>query len=98
MSLAGLKDVSDVPSLGKAPASAFVVKRELVDMGDCPPSGARAKQPQVNPLLDNAEGMALGDPLTEGPHAGRRALYLVTDDNENPVQITRFYTLAVDVS
>lgn len=98
VSLAGVKDVTDVPSLEKTPASAFVVKRELVDLGDCPPFAARAKQPQVNPLLDNAEGMALGGTLTEGPHTGRRALYLVTDDNENPAQITRFYTLAVDVS
>ncbi|MBC2901509.1 caspase, EACC1-associated type [Streptomyces cupreus] len=98
VSLTGLRDVTEVPSLERTPASAFVVKRELVDLGDCPSFGARAKQPQVNPLLDNAEGMALGGTLTEGPHQGRRALYLVTDDNENPVQITRFYTLAVDVS
>jgi hypothetical protein len=40
--------------------------------------------------------MALGPRLTKGPHAGRRALYLVTDDNASPVQWTRFYTLAVD--
>ncbi|MBD0837474.1 caspase, EACC1-associated type [Streptomyces sp. TRM68416] len=98
VSLTGLKDVSGERSLERTPASAFVVKRELVDLGDCPPSGARARQPQVNPLLDNAEGMALGRPLTEGPHQGRRVLYLVTDDNDNPEQITRFYTLAVDVS
>ncbi|WAZ21491.1 esterase-like activity of phytase family protein [Streptomyces cinnabarinus] len=98
VSLTGLPDVSEVRSLEKTTASAFVVKRELVDLGDCPPSGARAEQPQVNPLLDNAEGMALGRPLAEEPHRGRRVLYLVTDDNDNPEQITRLYTLAVDVS
>ncbi|MGV9450923.1 caspase, EACC1-associated type [Streptomyces sp. NPDC003635] len=97
VSLAGLQDITGMPSLEKAPAAAFAVKRELVDLGDCPSSGAPARQPQVNPLLDNAEGVALGAPLTEGPHRGRRALHLITDDNDNPEQITRFYTLAVDL-
>ncbi|MDN0194437.1 esterase-like activity of phytase family protein [Streptomyces sp. S.PNR 29] len=97
VSLNGLPDVASATSLAGLPSSAFVRKRELVDLGDCPPSGARANQPQVNPLLENVEGMALGPPLTDGRHKGRRPLYLVTDDNNDADQITRFYTLAVDV-
>ncbi|MFF5981426.1 esterase-like activity of phytase family protein [Streptomyces olindensis] len=97
-SFAGLPDVTRVPSLAAQPADAFAPKRELVDVGDCPPSGARAKGPQSNPLLDNAEGMALGPRFTTGKHEGRRALYLVSDDNSREDQTTRFYTLAVDLS
>ncbi|GAB2895764.1 hypothetical protein GCM10027074_74170 [Streptomyces deserti] len=98
VSLAGLPDVASTKSLAGLPATAFVRKRELVDLGNCPSSGARAKQPQVNPLLDNAEGMTLGPPLTSGKHKGRRPLYLVTDDNDDDAQITRFYTLAIELT
>jgi hypothetical protein len=70
---------------------AWLGKQLLVDLVDCPPSGATAKQPQPNPLLDNVEGMALGGPLPDG----RRTLYLVSDDNNNPVQTTRLYALSV---
>ncbi|GAA3787279.1 esterase-like activity of phytase family protein [Streptomyces phyllanthi] len=98
VSFAGLPDVSGMPSLQSAPSSAFATKRLLVDVGRCPPSGAEQKQPQANPLLDNIEGMALGPRLTEGRHQGRRALYLVSDDNGESTQTTRFYALAVDVS
>ncbi|MGC9537617.1 caspase, EACC1-associated type [Streptomyces sp. UG1] len=95
VSFANLPDVSGIESLTSAQDTAFVRKTELVDIGACPPSDAPAKQPQTNPLLDNIEGMALGPPLTEGEYQGRRPLYLVTDDNDNAVQITRFYALAV---
>jgi hypothetical protein len=86
----GTRDVSDVPSLASAPGAALK-KKLLVDVVDCPPSGATAKQPQPNALLDNIEGMALG-PRTFG---GRHVLYLVSDDNGNSAQTTRVYALAV---
>jgi hypothetical protein len=57
---------------------------------NCPSLGAQAKQPQPNPLLDNIEGLAV-----TGRAHGRLNLLLVSDDNQNPVQITRFYSLRV---
>ena len=89
VSLAGAADVSVLPTLTGAPADTFLGKRLLLDLADCPPSGATAKQPQPNPLLDNVEGMTLsGD---------RRTLTLVSDDNNNAVQTTRLYTLGVSL-
>ena len=57
---------------------------------NCPSLGATAKQPQPNPLLDNIEGMV----VTGRTHGGLRVL-LVSDDNQNAVQTTRFYYLRV---
>ncbi|WP_433334577.1 esterase-like activity of phytase family protein [Spirillospora sp. CA-294931] len=91
-STAGAADVSDVPSLASLPQTALK-KKLLVDVVTCPPSGATAKQPQPNPLLDNIEGMALGGHTRDG----RRVLYLVSDDNGGATQTTRLYALAVDV-
>ncbi|MEV5824387.1 esterase-like activity of phytase family protein [Spirillospora sp. NPDC052242] len=85
-------DVSDAASV-PAGSPAVLRKNLLVDLVDCPPSGATAKQPQPNPLLDNIEGMALGGPASHG----RRVLYLVSDDNGGAAQITRVYALAVRV-
>ncbi|WP_026402321.1 esterase-like activity of phytase family protein [Actinomadura rifamycini] len=76
-----------------ADSPAVLRKEPLVDLADCPPSGATAKQPQPDPLLDNVEGMALGG---RAPH-GRRVLYLVSDDNGSAAQTTRVYALAVRV-
>ncbi|MFD0902924.1 esterase-like activity of phytase family protein [Actinomadura sediminis] len=86
------QDVSGVASV-PAGAPAALAKELLVDLADCPPSGATAEQPQPNPLLDNVEGMALGG---RTPH-GRHVLYLVSDDNGSASQITRVYALAVRV-
>lgn len=86
----GARDVSKVESLVSAPG-AVLKKRLLVDLETCPPSGATAKQPQPNPLLDNVEGMALGG---RAP-GGRHVLYLVSDDNANPTQTARVYALSV---
>ena len=57
---------------------------------NCPSLGATAKQPQPNPLLDNIEGHDV-----TGRTGGRLNLLLVSDDNQNPVQTTRFYSLRV---
>lgn len=92
---ADASDVTGVPSLQSASdPHTFVVKDLLVDLVTCPPSGATAKQPQPNPLLDNVEAMALGRRLG----GDRYELLLLSDDNANPTQITRFYRLAVSIS
>ncbi|MBX3190734.1 MAG: esterase-like activity of phytase family protein [Labilithrix sp.] len=49
------------------------------------------KQPQPTPLMDNYEGIALGPPLPDG----RRALFLVSDDNGRSDQFSRIVVLAV---
>ncbi|MFD5359463.1 esterase-like activity of phytase family protein [Streptomyces tendae] len=65
-------------------------KRLLADLADCPALGATAKQPQPNPLLDNFEGMAV-----TGRSGGRLEVLVVSDDNQNAVQTTRFLRLRV---
>ncbi|MFJ6387477.1 esterase-like activity of phytase family protein [Streptomyces sp. NPDC091972] len=64
----------------------------LTDIADCPALGATARQPQPNPLLDNIEGMVI-----TGRDHGRLRVLLVSDDNQNAVQTTRFYRLRVRV-
>lgn len=92
VSATGAPDVTGVASLATLnDPRAFLGKELLLDLADCPPSGATAKQPQPNPLLDNVEGMALGAPLP----GGRRVLHLISDDNGSATQITRTYTLSV---
>ncbi|MFI5698102.1 esterase-like activity of phytase family protein [Kribbella sp. NPDC051586] len=91
VSLRRATDVTKVASLADAPAKVFLQKKQLFDLVNCPPSGAVAKQPQPNPLLDNVEALALGGYLP----GGRRQLYLMSDDNNGATQITRFYSLAV---
>ncbi|GAA3912938.1 esterase-like activity of phytase family protein [Streptomyces lacrimifluminis] len=71
----------------------LVRKTLLADIVNCPSLGATAKQPQPNPLLDNVEGMV----VTGRTHGGLRVL-LVSDDNQNAVQTTRFYFLRVRTS
>ncbi|MET9317319.1 esterase-like activity of phytase family protein [Kribbella sp. NPDC003505] len=93
VSLRRAADVSEVTSLADVPSSVFLRKKLLFDLVDCPPSGAVAKQPQPNPLLDNVEALALGGYLP----GGRRQLYLMSDDNNGATQITRFYSLAVNL-
>ncbi|MGW6277226.1 esterase-like activity of phytase family protein [Kribbella sp. NPDC055071] len=93
VSLRRAQDVSKVQSLADVSSNVFLSKKPLFDLVNCPPSGAVAKQPQPNPLLDNVEGLALGGYLP----GGRRQLYLMSDDNNGATQITRFYSLAVDL-
>lgn len=87
VSLHGAPDVTALPSLTEAGAGVFAAKRLLVDLADCPPSGATSPQPQPNPLLDNVEGMTL---------PGHRTLLLVSDDNASARQITRLYALRLE--
>ncbi|MEJ3744453.1 esterase-like activity of phytase family protein [Actinomycetes bacterium KLBMP 9797] len=94
VSATGAPDVSGVDSLSTlTDPRAWLGKELIVDLVDCPPSGATAKQPQPNPLLDNVEGMALGGPLP----GGRRLLHLLSDDNGNAAQTTRVYALSVRI-
>ncbi|MEU6772721.1 esterase-like activity of phytase family protein [Streptomyces sp. NPDC046759] len=86
-------DTSGVANLTGQPAVHLVRKTLLADIADCPSLGATARQPQSNPLLDNIEGMA----ITGRDHEGRLQVLLVSDDNQNPVQTTRFYFLRVRV-
>ncbi|MBC6468309.1 esterase-like activity of phytase family protein [Actinomadura alba] len=91
VSAAGAPDVTHTGSLADLSPRAFLRKELLVDLATCPPSGATAKQPQPNPLLDNVEGMALGGSSA----GGRHVLYLISDDNAGATQTTRVYALSV---
>lgn len=57
---------------------------------NCPSLGAQAKQPQTHPLLDNIEGMT----VTGRTRTSLKGL-LASDDNQNPAQTTRLYTLRI---
>lgn len=85
-------DVGAVDNLSATPRPVDVHKRLLADVVQCPTLGARSPQVQVNPLLDNYEGMA----LTRGPR-NRRAdtvgLSLISDDNFSDSQTTRVLRL-----
>ncbi|MFF7946683.1 esterase-like activity of phytase family protein [Streptomyces griseorubiginosus] len=70
----------------------LVRKTLLTDIAACPTLGATAKQPQPNPLLDNIEGM-----VVTGHDKGRLKVLLVSDDNQNATQTTRFYYLRVRI-
>jgi hypothetical protein len=67
-------------------------KTLLTDLVTCPSRGATAKQPQPNPLLDNIEGMTI-----TGRTRNTLKVLLVSDDNQNAAQTTRFYFLRVRV-
>ncbi|MDX2543872.1 esterase-like activity of phytase family protein [Streptomyces sp. WI04-05B] len=83
-------DTSGVENLTGQDGVRLVRKTLLADIVNCPSQGATAKQPQPNPLLDNVEGMV----ITGRTHGDLRVL-LVSDDNQNAVQTTRFYYLRV---
>ncbi|CAM5622440.1 Esterase-like activity of phytase family protein OS=Streptomyces tendae OX=1932 GN=GUR47_08635 PE=4 SV=1 [Streptomyces tendae] len=77
--------LADRPGRGTA-----LHKRLLAGLVDCPSLGATARQPQPNPLLDNFEGMAV-----TGRTGGRLEVLIVSDDNQNDAQTTRFLRLRV---
>ncbi|QFQ97559.1 esterase-like activity of phytase family protein [Streptomyces phaeolivaceus] len=93
---------------GEGDGVRLVRKTLLADLVDCPDLGATAKQPQPNPLLDNIEGMTVtgagagagagaGVGVGRGVGSGRLSVLLVSDDNQNAVQTTRFISLRVRV-
>ncbi|MER6206951.1 esterase-like activity of phytase family protein [Streptomyces sp. NPDC001642] len=83
-------DTSGTDHLTGRPGVRLIKKTLLADIADCPSLGATAKQPQPNPLLDNIEGMVI-----TGREKGAYKVLLVSDDNQNAVQTTRFYYLRV---
>ena len=80
-------DVSDVGNLSNAPAGDIVRKTLVSDVTMCPSLGAKAREPQTNPLMDNFEGMYV-KPV--GPAA---LVTLISDDNFNATQTTRVLNL-----
>jgi len=64
-----------------------VHRRPLADLVHCPTMGARSREYQRNPLLDNYEAMAVV------PRAGGHTIHLVSDDNHSKHQTTRLLTL-----
>ncbi|WP_037676380.1 esterase-like activity of phytase family protein [Streptomyces griseus] len=85
-------DTSGIENLTGQDGVRLVRKTLLADIADCPTLGATAKQPQPNPLLDNIEGMVI-----TGRSEGRLRVLLVSDDNQNATQTTRFCFLRVRV-
>ena len=80
VSLQGATDVSRLDSLTGATFTA-ARKTLLLDVNKVPGLTPRLEH------LDNFEGMAWGPAAT---HGGRRPLVLVSDDNQNPRQVTAF--------
>ncbi|MGW1213651.1 esterase-like activity of phytase family protein [Streptomyces sp. NPDC002499] len=85
-------DTSGIENLTGQSGVRLIKKTLLTDIATCSTLGATAKQPQPNPLLDNIEGMTI-----TGREKGRLKVLLVSDDNQNAVQTTRFYYLRVRV-
>ncbi|WP_405614136.1 esterase-like activity of phytase family protein [Streptomyces sp. NBC_00076] len=86
-------DTSGVENLTGQAGVRPIKKTLLADIAACPTLGATAKQPQPNPLLDNIEGMV----VTGGRRKGGLNVLLVSDDNQNAAQTTRFYYLRVRI-
>ncbi len=89
--LRGASDVSEVTDLTAATGARLVHTTLVADLGQCPSLGATARQPQANPLLDNIEGMTV---TGRGP-LGTLRLLMISDNNDNPAQITRLYSFTV---
>jgi hypothetical protein len=81
-------DVSDVSNLSAAPGRDIVGKTLVSDVTKCPSLGAKAKETQANPLMDNFEGLYV-KPLP----FGLGQLTLISDDNFSATQTTRVLNL-----
>lgn len=89
--VASAPDITSVANLSLAPAD--VVSKQLVaDVTACPSLGAPAKETQVNPLMDNFEGMTVR--ASRWPGGYLAAVSLISDDNFDPRQTTRILNLA----
>ncbi|MER7574427.1 esterase-like activity of phytase family protein [Streptomyces sp. NPDC126514] len=86
-------DTSSIENLTGQDGVRLIRKTLLADLAACPDLGATAKQPQPNPLLDNIEAMT----VTGRAKGGALKVLLASDDNQNPAQTTRFYSLRVRV-
>lgn len=80
-------DVTHVDDLADAP-QLVVPKRLVADVTSCPDLGATAKETQLNPLMDNYEGM-----ITRRLGHGAYAVSLISDDNNSDTQTTRLLNL-----
>lgn len=80
-------DVSRVEDLADAP-QLVVSKRLVADVTSCPDLGATAKETQLNPLMDNYEGM-----ITRRIGHRLYAVSLISDDNNSDTQTTRVLNL-----
>ena len=81
-------DITGVANLSTAPATDIMPKELLADLVTGPTLGASALQPQVNPLMDNYEGMS----IARKRHS-RATVTLISDDNFNATQVTRILRL-----
>ena len=89
--LRGATDVGNVTDLTGDTGARLIRTTLVADLADCPSLGATARQPQPNPLLDNIEGLT----VTGRAPGGRLRLLVVSDNNDNPAQITRLYSFTV---
>ena len=87
--------MSAVPDLSLAPARDVLGKRLVADLVRCPTLGASSKETQVNPLMDNYEGMAVTwvHRLGHGRGPVLAGVSLISDDNFSPAQTTRILNL-----
>jgi hypothetical protein len=83
-------DISGVANLSTAPATDILPKELLADLVTGPTLGASASQPQVNPLMDNYEGMS----IARKHHSRKATVTLMSDDNFNATQVTRILRLS----
>lgn len=92
--VASAANVGAVANLSSVPAD-VVGKQLVVDVTACPSLGAPAKETQVNPLMDNFEGMTVRAARAPGETGYRARVSLISDDNFSPTQTTRIVNLAV---
>ncbi|WP_137123419.1 esterase-like activity of phytase family protein [Segeticoccus rhizosphaerae] len=98
--LSAAADVSEVADLGDSP-DLVAPKQEVADVTSCPDLGAKAKEAQTNPLMDNYEAMAIthlsGHPELRAGHGPLSEVVLLSDDNFNDAQTTRVLRLAAQL-
>ena len=84
------RHAADVSRVGDLAGEARLVvhKRLVSDVTSCPDLGATAKETQINPLMDNYEGMI----ATPQQH-GHYQVTLISDDNFGASQTTRLLRL-----